>query len=200
MGLWNGLAFLSASCLFLQPLHRPAPVPRQLLEIIFSRSTPGQNMNTIFVASSHSPNHIHPLEANTSRRWKTFCRGLHPVDLFPYKNKQKSAESYQRREKNNICNSLTSELKWPGTWHTGSNGCCPHCCSDASKLKRGKNRHFGKKTSCRFSWCRQGRMIPTQKPFVWFECIFESLGLQRVLYHLKVKKKKWNQSDPQYVS
>lgn len=27
---------------------------------------------------------------------------------------------------------------WPGTWHTGSSVCCPHCCSGASELRRNK--------------------------------------------------------------
>jgi len=66
--------------------------------------------------------------------------------------------SLQPRYVNILC-TLTSVPVWPGTSHTDSSDCCPHCCSDALKLWMNKNQVSSNQSNLtntnadRSNWC-----------------------------------------------
>ncbi len=89
------------------------------------------------------------------------------------------------------CSTLTSVPAWPETSHTDSSDCCPHCCSDASKLWKNENHILSQSKVILQSptLIDPNDIVLTQKGLFRFKCIFEPLRLQRVLYHLTGQRK-----------
>ncbi len=89
------------------------------------------------------------------------------------------------------CSTLTSVPAWPETSHTDSSDCCPHCCSDASKLWKNENHILSHSKLILQSptLIDPNDIVLTQKGLFRFKCIFEPLRLQRVLYHLTGQRK-----------